>query len=197
MPSEMKFQVTKSHIEEALIRTREQESIYGHNTGHFTLEKEKENTLIGVIGEILVREYLEKALKKTNSLYEVKLAEIGAEADISVHLSSSDVRKIHVKTGLWKSWPQPSYHFGIHADQNIENSGAPLVLVSLLKGPGQYPESAKIEGYITSRKLSVLPSIKRGELFPSTGVKSRTDNILSKFSDYLDIELLVKALTSI
>jgi len=38
------------------------------------------------------------------------------------------------------------------------------------------------------------PIIRKGMKFPSTGVLSRTDNILTKFQNYLDIEELIEAI---
>jgi len=65
-----------------------------------------------------------------------------------------------------------------------------LVLVSFLRSKGAWPEFLRIEGFITSDYLSKAQLIKRGQKFPSTGVVSRTDNLLTKFSDYQHISKL-------
>jgi len=183
------FQINASQLREAIDRARKQEEIYGHNTGHFTLKVEKENTIIGVLGEIIVRDCLEKLFR--NELVEVSIdmCSYGAEFDLELNL---DGRKcfLHVKSGLWKNWPQDHWHFGIHSDQGIQNSSSPLVLVSFLKSQSQWPEIGRIEGVITSENLRKAEIIKKGQRFPSTGVISRTDNIVTTFSEYQNISIL-------
>jgi hypothetical protein len=180
------FNVSKIQIEEAVERARKQESIYGHNTGHFTLGVEKENTIIGVLGEIIVRDLLTNLFKAIHPSSTLKLGAYGAKFDLE--LSTQAIKNfLHVKSGLWKSWPQQNWHFGVHADQGIQNSQYPLILVSFLKSNEFLPDTGRIEGFISSEKLRNSKSIKRGQPFPSTGVISRTDNILTTFSDYQPI----------
>lgn len=182
----MIFDVSKSQIQEALVRARKQESIYGHNTGHFSLKVEKENTTIGVLGEIIVRDLLTNLFEATNTSSTLKLGEYGSRFDLE--LTTHAIKTfLHVKTGLWKSWPQQHWHFGVHADQGIQDSNYPLILVSFLKSAEVLPHTGRIEGFITSEKLRSSKTIQKGQLFPSTGVVSRTDNILTTFSDYQPI----------
>ena len=44
--STVPLKLNYSQIEEAILRGREQESIYGHNTGHFSLKVEKEKMIL-------------------------------------------------------------------------------------------------------------------------------------------------------
>lgn len=180
------------HLVEASIqRARKQEKIYGHNTGHFRLEVEKENTVIGVIGELLVRQTLINIAKSNSILVEVDHTALGAPLDLKLTAPGrSEEFGVHVKTGLWNRWPQETFEFGVHADQKIEFSNSPLILVTLLKNQGSYPKKARIEGFIKSHDLTKAKVIKRGDRFPSTGVISRTDNYLTKFSQYEDVKLI-------
>jgi hypothetical protein len=102
-----------------------------------------------------------------------------------------------VKTGLWRNWPRQDFEFGIHADQGIEKSGHPLVLVSLLRGGEKWPKSSRIEGYMRSSDLSKLPIIQRGEKFASSGVISRTSNIVTNFGLYKSVAQLADSLLQI
>ena len=187
--STVPLKLNYSQIEEAILRGREQESIYGHNTGHFSLKVEKENTVIGVLGEIAVRDFLASSIVKALPGATLTMREFGAEFDLEIS-HNKEQSFIHVKSGLWKTWPEEHWHFGIHADQGIQNSGYPLVLVSFLRSKGTWPEILRIEGFITSDYLNKAQLIKRGQKFPSTGVVSRTDNLLTKFSDYQHISKL-------
>lgn len=182
----MPFRINSTQLDEAVDRARKQEKIYGHNTGHFTLKVEKENTIIGVLGEIVVRDYLATSLRSDLVGNSPAMCSYGSEFDLELNLKS---RKffLHVKSGLWKSWPQEHWHFGIHSDQGIQNSSFPLVLVSFLKSQSKWPEVGRIEGVVTSEKLKEANVIKKGQRFPSTGVVSRTDNILTTFSEYQSI----------
>ena len=192
MPDEkVLLSVSESLIESALIRGRHQESIYGHNTGHFSLTVEKENTIIGSLGELLLQKYLIEKLKISSNKIDIQLCNFGSQFDISIQ-KNNQTKHIHVKSGLWKKWPLNSWEFGIHSDQNIQNMGAPLVLISFLKSSKIYPELARIEGYITSDFLKKAPVITKGSKFPTTGVISRTDNIVTKFSDYQPISSLIE-----
>jgi len=69
-------------------------------------------------------------------------------------------------------------------------------LISFLKQKKDFPEFARIEGYITSRFLQNAPLITTGDKFLTTGVISRTDNIITRFSDYLPITRLIESLIS-
>jgi hypothetical protein len=181
-------------IGRSIKRAGAQESIYGHNTGHFTLQVEKQNTTIGVIGEEIVREFLETHFVARGIDRSVSLTDFGSEFDLEISASKTDgsgTRTLHVKSGLWKNWPNPIFPFGIHADQRIQNSKSPLVLVSFLKGDGPWPIRARIEGYLGSQDLLTLPIIRKGERFPVTGVESRTDNLLSYIHEYRPIENLL------
>ena len=187
--------VSDELIASSVIRAREQEKKYGHNTGHFSLDVEKENTVIGVLGEFLVRETLLRIASGEGIRVQVDHTSLGAAVDLEVRRQDqTQISGVHVKTGLWKQWPREDFEFGIHADQRIELSSQPLVLVSLLKSKGGYPEKARIEGYITSEILRRAVLIKRGERFPSTGVVSRTDNLVTKFNQYIELKSILKVL---
>lgn len=181
-----KFEITKEQLDEALKRAVKQEAIYGHNSGHFSLLVEKENTTIGVLGEIVVRDYLKSRFNHKNE-FTIELTEFGAPYDIQIRTDQM-MKAIHVKSGLWKTWPRDNWHFGIHADQGIQNTSAPLVLVSFLKSKELLPQEARIEGFLNSTKLKSAKIIKKGEKFPSTNVVSRTENYLTQFRDYQSIE---------
>ena len=187
--------VSDSLIESALLRGRNQEEIYGHNTGHFTLNAEKENTIIGSLGELIVQKFLTDELKKYSSETTVQLCDYGSQFDISIQYKSKE-KYLHVKSGLWKNWPLNDWEFGIHAEQNIQNLGAPLVLISFLKSSKDFPETARIEGFVTSEFLHNAPIIIEGNKFPTTGVISRTNNIVTNFSDYQSINKIVGSLVS-
>lgn len=187
--------VSESLLELALIRAQNQEKIYGHNTGHFTLDTEKQNTVIGSLGELLVQKFLERRLEAHSTQCEVNLCDYGSQFDIQITYKSKE-KFIHVKSGLWKKWPANNWEFGIHADQNIQNSEAPLVLVSFLKSAKDFPEVGRIEGYVNSNFLKKARIISRGDKFPVTGVISRTSNLVTNFSDYLPINHMIQFLLS-
>ena len=187
--------VSESLIESAILRGKNQENIYGHNTGHFTLDTEKENTIIGTLGELLLQKFLSDELSKHFNGVSVQLCDYGSQFDILIHYKSKE-KYAHVKSGLWKNWPLNSWEFGIHADQSIQNLGAPLVLISFLKSSKDFPEIARIEGYISSKFLQNAPLIAKGDKFLSTGVTSRTNNIVTNFSDYLPIAQMIESLIS-
>ncbi len=177
-------------IEEARHRAHQQELIYGHNTGHFTLDKEKENTFIGTLGEIVARHALLDLMVGRIPEVEVSLTNLGASVDLAVK-SLPGVEGVHVKTGLWKNWPSKRFSFGVHADQNIQNTVYPLILVSLIKGTEQSPSQAQIEGFVTPSYLRDCDVITRGERFPGSGVVSQTSNIVTYIGDYLPLSSLV------
>ena len=184
--------ISESLLSEGLDRARTQEGIFGHNTGHFKLKEEKENTVIGVLGELLVRDVLNKLKADRQLNYLVDTTKLGSSKDLQVtSLDGKIGRELHVKTGLWKKWPSKDFEFGIHADQGIEISGCPLVLVSILKTTTPWPTEARIEGYVTSKELSEAKVIKRGERFQSSGVVSRTDNLITKIGDYKPVVNLI------
>ena len=187
--------ILESQIEHALLRARKQEGIYGHNTGHFTLQVEKENTVIGVLGELLVRDFLNNFAISYGSNTRIELTDFGFHTDlISVESGGKRARGIHVKTGLWQNWPKDHFEFGIHADQRIERSQNPLVLVSLLKNLAGWPITGRIEGYISASTLMNAKIIKRGDSFPSTGIISRTNNLVTRIDQYQKMETLAKHL---
>lgn len=190
----MKGEVTADLVDEALERTRTQEAVYGHNTGHFSLSVEKENTLIGTLGELVAREALREVVFGSAITIEVDLAPIGAPADLIVKVGRGGQQGVHVKTGLWKKWPRPDFSFGVHADQGIEFSSAPLVLVSLVRLERDSAFEFRIEGFVTPEFLKSCKRIGRGERFPNTGVVSRTDNFVTYFSDYQDISKIFPGL---
>ena len=193
--SPMYLDVSPDLVAASVLRAREQERKYGHNTGHFSLDVEKENTVIGVIGEFLVKEALTRTAYEEGVRVQVDHTSLGAAVDLEIRPNNQDqIFGVHVKTGLWKRWPDEDFEFGIHADQKIELSGQPLVLVSLLKREHGYPEKARIEGYITSENLSQAVLIRRGERFPSTGVISRTDNLVTTFAQYVELGSILKVL---
>ena len=179
--------VSDACIDRSIQRAAIQESKYGHNTGHFTLKVEKENTTIGVIGEEVIREFLETEFVNRNISGQISLTEFGSEFDLKIITAigaSETVRFAHIKTGLWQKWPEPTFAFGIHADQNIQNSQTPLILVSLLKNPEGWPTRARVEGFLGSTDLIQLQTISKGERFPVTGIVSRTDNLVSFIHQY-------------
>ena len=137
--------ISEKLLEEALIRSTEQEAIYGHNSGHFTLKVEKENTTIGVLGELIVRNWFNDRALEIGSQFRLSETSLGAQLDLM--LIGPDIKSIkgmHVKTGLWRSWPKQNFEFGVHADQGIEKSGQPLVLVSLIRGEEKWPKISRI-----------------------------------------------------
>lgn len=193
--SPMYLDVLPDLVTASVLRAREQERKYGHNTGHFTLGVEKENTVIGVIGEYLVKEALTRIAYEEGVQVQVDNTSLGAAVDLEIRSKNHEkIFGVHVKTGLWKQWPREDFEFGIHADQKVESSGQPLVLVSLLKREHGYPAKARIEGYITSGNLRQAVLIKRGERFPSTGVISRTDNLITTFAQYVELGSILKVL---
>jgi hypothetical protein len=185
------IRISSSQLDEAVKRARKQENIYGHNTGHFSLKVEKENTIIGVLGEIIVRDYLGITFRSDLVGASPTMCDYGAEFDLQLDLEFGKFF-VHVKSGLWRTWPQEHWHFGVHADQGIQNATFPLVLVSFLKSKSEWPELGRIEGFVSSEKLREAVMIRKGERFPSTGVVSRTDNLLTTFSEYENILELKK-----
>ena len=187
------MKISDSLIEKWIDRARRQEARFGHNTGHFSLPYEKENTITGTIGEGLVVEYFKKYLAPKSDEYKIDLASYGAPFDIEIENKlNRKIYRIHVKTGLWKNWPSENFDFGIHADQYQYLVSYPLILVSLLKSDHEFPRIGRIEGFLTPQQITTFPIIRKGEVFPHTGVVSRTDNILTQFSHYQNCEELIK-----
>ena len=173
-------------------RARRQEAVYGHNTAHFSLEVEKENTVTGVLGEFAVVRYLSTAFQDIPGI-QVDFTEIGAFVDVEVTHNGLSAG-VHVKCGLWKSWPADYYEFGVHADQGIQGGEAPIVLVTLLHPDGDGLRLGRVEGFLPASNLQECRVIKKGERFPSTGVRSRTENIVTTFGSYFAIDQLPRFL---
>jgi hypothetical protein len=186
----MMISITKDMVSEAIERARRQESIYGHNTGHFTLESEKENTIIGTLGEIVARRALLEVLVGRSPAVEISLTNFGAAVDLELK-SLPGIEGIHVKTGLWKKWPSSGFAFGVHADQGIQTMAHPLVLVSLLRESEGFPTKGKIEGFVTPDYLRDCTVLSPGQKFPGSGVISRTTNIVTLIGDYKPLAQLV------
>ena len=185
----LEMAVPQSLVDEATRRARQQESVYGHNTGHFSLSVEKENTVTGTLGELLAKQVVLEVAAKLQHVVQVELATLGAPNDLSVSVGGVQ-GGIHVKTGLWRAWPKPTFAFGIHADQGIEKSASPLILVSLIRTENPTPFRARIEGYVRPRYLKNCQVINKGERFPVTGVVSRTQNIVTYIGDYEAIDTI-------
>ncbi|MBR3252457.1 hypothetical protein IKF84_00035 [Candidatus Saccharibacteria bacterium] len=166
-----------------------QTELYGHDRGYFRLGRSDSSHEIGFEGEVAFVRWAHDVLGLEIDK-EVGLNEFGAKYDVYMILDG--VRyDIHIKTGRWTSWPQESYYFGVHYGQKIEDSGAPVVLMSYLKNDDTH---IKIEGFMSSEKLSKCPIIRRGEYFPKMRYPSRTDNWLTRIGDYEAINNLVKHL---
>ena len=183
------FSISNELQVEAVKRAREQERIYGHNSGFFRLEVEKENTVTGVLGELVAREVLKLSLAATTEQVIVELTDIGSKYDLEIH-GVENLIGAHVKTGMWRQWPRLEMPFGIHADQKVQETSVPLILVSLLRPSSGFPNEARVEGYVWPTFLATCRVISRGERFPITNVISRTNNILTFLSDYLPIQNL-------
>jgi len=179
----LEIEISTEMLEEGITRAREQEQIYGHNTGHFTLESEKENTIIGTVGEIVAREVINECRSARNIGLSIQLSDLGAHTDLVIH-NHELFNGLHIKTGLWRRWPRDDFSFGVHADQGIQHASEPLVLVSLLKESEEFPVKAQVEGFVTPDYLRRCQVIHRGDRFPGSGVVSRTSNIVTFFRDY-------------
>lgn len=166
---------------------KKQTELYGHDRGFFRLGRTDSSHKIGFEGEVGFVRWTETALGLKESTGEVGLNDFGAQYDAFIMIDG--VRHLlHVKTGRWNSWPREDYYFGVHYGQNIENSGAPVILVSYLKND---PDNVRVEGFMSSEKLAKCRIIRRGETFPGMAYPSRTDNWLTRFGDYEMIENLV------
>ena len=186
------FRIAAEEVPALIERARAQEEIYGHNTGHFTLDVEKENTITGVLGEHAVADYLAGVLQEVDGV-QVGLTALGAPVDIEVRVGDSLVG-VHVKCGLWKRWPGDHFEFGVHADQGIQEGDYPLVLVTLRHPAADGSRIGRIEGFLTPAALRKCLLLSKGERFPSTGVVSRTDNLVTTIGDYQPIDCLAPLL---
>lgn len=189
MRAPLPFSLSDEEMREVVTRAREQESIYGHNTGHFSLNVEKENTITGVAGEWAVRKALRDSLAEMTGV-SINFAPIGAPVDLVMERPGVNPYGIHVKTGMWRKWPRDEFEFGIHADQGIQSGTQPLVLVTLLRSDVGLPSIGRIEGFVTPQYLRECEVIHNGERFPRSRVVSRTTNIVTTFGRYQHLELL-------
>jgi len=189
MREPLSFSLSDDEMREIVTRAREQEAVYGHNTGHFSLNVEKENTITGVAGEWAVRKVLRDSLAELPDV-SVNFTPIGAPVDLLMERPGVTPYGIHVKTGMWRKWPRDEFEFGIHADQGIQSGTQPLVLVTLLRGDDGLPSVGRIEGFVTPQYLRECEVIHSGERFPRSRVVSRTTNIVTTFGRYQHLELL-------
>ncbi|OQA89687.1 MAG: hypothetical protein BWY26_01584 [Elusimicrobia bacterium ADurb.Bin231] len=150
---------------------------YGHDTGHFRLGRSESSHKIGFIGEIALIQYL-----RTLGFTAPKsgLCPMGARYDVFIKISEKEF-KVHVKTGKWKTWPNVSSSFGVHWDQKIENSFAPVVLVSFTET--SLPE-VRIEGFVTPEYIGRCRIIEKGDIFPGQRYPSRCRNWLTYIMDF-------------
>lgn len=162
-----------------------QTEMFGHDRGFFTLGRKDSSHEIGFEGEIGFLRWCKDVIQLCEP-EQVGLNEMGAEFDAYIVLANTRFN-VHIKTGRWKCWPKPYYYFGVHHGQGIEASGCPVVLVSCLNGNQEF---IRIEGFMPSETLAMQRIIKRGECFPGMRYPSRTDNWLTRFSDYLPIDTL-------
>lgn len=162
---------------------------FGHDSGYFTLGRKDSSHEIGFIGEVGLLRFFkqEYGLREPG---EIGLYPLGEKYDVYIIIKGRK-NSIHVKTGRWKSWPQDAWAFGVHADQKIEDSSSPLVLVSYLSTNNA---TIQIEGFMTSVELKSCPIIKKGETFPGMSYPSRCDNKLTYFRQYKSIKGLINYL---
>ena len=150
---------------------------YGHYSGHFTLGRRDSSHLIGFVGEIGVLQYFESAGFSPPAC---GLCQMGDRYDIFLRLICGKCRA-HVKTGRWKDWPGISTAFGVHWDQKIENSLAPVILVSFTRS--SLPE-IKIEGFVSPEYIGRCKVIEAEEPFPGQKYPSRCRNWLTYIMDF-------------
>lgn len=166
--------------------SRQQTEIFGHDDGYFRLGRKESSHEIGFEGEIGLLRYFKEEYHFIEPR-DIGLEPMGDEYDVHINIGITQ-KMIHVKTGRWTNWPQKDYAFGIHYWQKIEESNAPIVLVSILKNN---PTVVRIEGFITSEFLGKCRVIRKGELFPGMNYPSRTDNWLTFYRDYSPISGLL------
>lgn len=181
------LQLSSAEMQEIVDRTEEQEAVFGRNNGTFTARVDRNYTAVGVAGEIAARRMLIDTFGLAPD--EVRLGAVGDKYDLYVTTPDGE-RGVHVKTGAYKSWPNDSLPFGIHAKQGIQQSGAPVVLVLLLRdmdGKG-FKRNVKIAGWIPPWHLGECPIVEAGQSFPGvSALKSRTRNIATMIRDYQPI----------
>ena len=150
---------------------------YGHDTGHFTLKRMESSHLIGFIGEVGVLQYFESAgfAPPVSGL-----CPMGDRYDVFVGINGSKY-KAHVKTGRWREWPSIASAFGVHWDQKIENSQAPVILVSFTRD--SLPE-VNIEGFVSPEYIGRCKVIEAEEPFPGQKYPSRCRNWLTYVMDF-------------
>lgn len=181
------LQLTTKEMQEIFDRAEAQEAVFGRNNGTFTARVDRNYTAKGVAGEVAVRRMLIDTFGLDPA--HVRLGAIGDKYDVYV-MTPDGERGIHVKTGAYKSWPNDSLPFGIHAKQGIQDSGAPVVLVFLLRDlDGKaFKPNVKIAGWVPPWHLGECPVIEAGQSFPgATALKSRTRNIATMVRDYQPI----------
>jgi hypothetical protein len=173
-------------LEEAQQRTEHQEAIYGKDSGYFTLGTNKKNTLTGVLGEIAVARFITERYRL--AMDDVVMTDIGNTYDLE--LPNHD-GFLHVKSGLWRSYPSPRTAFGVHAGQHLETTPACLALVSMQRGAdGALPRSARIEGFLSPAELALTELIQKGEIFPGQSYPSRTENRLTYVGDFHEVDTI-------
>lgn len=160
---------------------------YGHDRGFFTLGRVESSHQIGFEGEVGFVRYCKDVLRLKEP-EDVGLNEMGGQYDAYV-VVDGERHNVHIKTGRWTRWPSPHWYFGVHYGQGIEDSGAPVVLVSYLKDDASL---LRIEGFMPSEVLARQKIIRRGECFPGMKYPSRTDNWLTRFGDYWPITEMIK-----
>jgi len=150
---------------------------YGHDTGHFTLGRRESSHLIGFVGEIGVLQYFESAgfTPPVSGL-----CQMGDRYDVFIRIKENKY-KAHVKTGRWQNWPNIASVFGVHWDQKIENSEAPVILVSFTRS--SLPE-IKIEGFVSPEYIGRCKVIEAEEPFPGQKYPSRCRNWLTYIIDF-------------
>ena len=159
-------------------RAREQTAQYGHDSGYFSLGRQDSSHEIGVIGEVVVLEFLRTLKSPCVSNYQLGI--LGAQFDISME-HDGRAGGVHVKTGRYRTWPDPGQPFGVHFGQKLEMTAAGLILVSLLASD---PGIARIEGIMRPNELAECRILERGEAFPGRSYLSRTRNRLTFVKDY-------------
>lgn len=161
--------------------TGAQTARFGHDQGYFRLGRAQSSHEYGFIGEVAVLRYLSTfGLSEPDTL---GLLPMGDRFDVWFKWKGTSW-PLHVKTGVCARWPQPDDTFGIHADQSIEESQAPVILVSALRNDLR---TARIEGAMTAGRLGESPWLREGDPFPGKTYRSRTTNRLTLVGEYLEI----------
>lgn len=168
-------------LSDARERAREQTAQYGHDSGYFSLGRKDSSHEIGVIGEVVVLEFLRSLNSPCASSYQ--LGNLGAQFDIAVE-HNGKAGGLHVKTGRYRTWPDPEQPFGVHFGQKLEMTAAGLILVSLIASD---PGIARIEGIMRPSELAECRILERGETFPGRSYPSRTRNRLTFVKNYRSV----------